>query len=338
MTLPAACIVLILTDLRSGTLNALCAMPGWSAAAEVMQRGEHCVCTASEAGNTIAAFLSSLAQLRGVTNTRTLGASISMAATVRKLVWPYLQCETGKVRDARRGGWVTADVERRRWCDERKQDLRLMIVGNLFPSMVNAVVTLDRSHATSNAGDRSNGIGSNVGGGEAINSQPNFDDGREDGRDTLPLYHSSSVLVHQLEAVCLVTLAQICHLRLECEDTGCSSPGNYPEWYKYVVNMCGFLQNPELKVFAASLLAQSSAVAAGSQWRNSEVCERYAVSHFQGRLLPGCCNLGCTTLGGPSEAALETRLCSGCKMARYCSVKCQKEAWREGAHSSVCGK
>lgn len=32
--------------------------------------------------------------------------------------------------------------------------------------------------------------------------------------------------------------------------------------------------------------------------------EEYAREHFHGRLLPGCCNMGCTNLSGLSEAAL----------------------------------
>lgn len=63
-------------------------------------------------------------------------------------------------------------------------------------------------------------------------------------------------------------------------------------------------------------------------------CQQYAVAHFHGRLLPGCCNLGCKNLGGISEAALGTQLCSGCRI--LCCVACQREAWKEGGHSSVC--
>lgn len=62
----------------------------------------------------------------------------------------------------------------------------------------------------------------------------------------------------------------------------------------------------------------------------------HAVSHLNGRLLPGCCHLGCINLAGVSEAALPTLLCSGCRRTRYCSVKCQRAAWLKGGHSTVC--
>lgn len=62
--------------------------------------------------------------------------------------------------------------------------------------------------------------------------------------------------------------------------------------------------------------------------------------HYNGRLLPGCCSLACQTYAGPSEEALKTLLCSGCRRARYCCIKCQKDAWRTGnggdGHSLVC--
>lgn len=66
--------------------------------------------------------------------------------------------------------------------------------------------------------------------------------------------------------------------------------------------------------------------------------ERYALTHFQGRLVPGCCYLGCISLNGVSEAALVTQLCSGCRRVRYCCAECQMQAWLEGGHSIVCGR
>lgn len=64
--------------------------------------------------------------------------------------------------------------------------------------------------------------------------------------------------------------------------------------------------------------------------------ERFAFSHLRGRVLPGCSHWACTNLAGFSEAALPTQLCSGCRRARYCSLKCQKEAWVDGGHREVC--
>lgn len=66
--------------------------------------------------------------------------------------------------------------------------------------------------------------------------------------------------------------------------------------------------------------------------------DRYAVKHFHGRLLPGCSYLGCADVSGSGEAAVATRLCSGCRRTRYCSVECQRAAWLLGGHADMCGK
>lgn len=67
------------------------------------------------------------------------------------------------------------------------------------------------------------------------------------------------------------------------------------------------------------------------------VWDEYALTHFHGRLLPGCSYLGCTNTSGTSEASLDMLLCSGCRRMRYCSVGCQQAAWVRGGHSCVCG-
>ncbi|MEW5318047.1 MAG: hypothetical protein WDW38_009300 [Sanguina aurantia] len=64
--------------------------------------------------------------------------------------------------------------------------------------------------------------------------------------------------------------------------------------------------------------------------------EQLAWKGFDGRLLPGCCHLGCTNMAGASEATLPTRVCSGCRQARYCSVECQRAAWLGGGHAAAC--
>jgi hypothetical protein len=44
--------------------------------------------------------------------------------------------------------------------------------------------------------------------------------------------------------------------------------------------------------------------------------------------LPGCFNPRCAALGGLSEAALHTKMCAGCRVARYCDAACAKQHWR----------
>ena len=48
----------------------------------------------------------------------------------------------------------------------------------------------------------------------------------------------------------------------------------------------------------------------------------------------GCNNPACVNLEGDSEAAASHRACNGCKVACYCSTKCQKAHWKR--HKSVC--
>lgn len=118
---------------------------------------------------------------------------------------------------------------------------------------------------------------------------------------------------------------------------GPSCIGLRPKWLRELVGGLGNLSQGLSEV--ASLNQQGSPCQGTT--RTSHVhplWERYAVTHFHGRLVPGCCNLSCSNLGGVSEAALKTQLCSGCKRTRYCCVGCQRAAWVEGGHSTVCGK
>lgn len=64
--------------------------------------------------------------------------------------------------------------------------------------------------------------------------------------------------------------------------------------------------------------------------------ERFAIQHLDVKVLPGCGFWGCLNMTGISEAAIPTQLCSGCRRARYCSVKCQRAAWVTEGHRDVC--
>ena len=43
-----------------------------------------------------------------------------------------------------------------------------------------------------------------------------------------------------------------------------------------------------------------------------------------------CFNPRCTSLSGSCELQLKTLACGGGCGARYCSIKCQEQAWRDG--------
>lgn len=140
---------------------------------------------------------------------------------------------------------------------------------------------------------------------------------------------SNEVLLHQLQTNILFTLVRAYHICI------IRNIWDHPVWVKKLIRACAQLPWESLKDLVNCVLGSGSVYAAteGSVY---QLWEKYAVTHFQGRLSLGCCNHDCTNLEGPSEAALSTRLCSRCKRARYCSVKCQKAAWLTGGHKAVC--
>lgn len=93
----------------------------------------------------------------------------------------------------------------------------------------------------------------------------------------------------------------------------------------------------DVKRMVKSLMEQLSPVIGGFGSKSGALWEEYAANRCLGRLTPGCCHVGCTNLDGLSKAALKTQLCGGCRRARYCCVACQKAAWLDGGHCTVCG-
>lgn len=146
------------------------------------------------------------------------------------------------------------------------------------------------------------------------------------------------VMLHRLQAVSLLTLVQACLWMKECGMTRNGFQYKNPRWLAMVTDVCDKLQIPGLRHVGTSLMSDISASVLKSQAEVNVVWEQYAVTHLHGRILPGCCNLNCTNLEGVGETALKTKLCSGCNKARYCSVACQRKAWLEGGHSTVCKK
>jgi hypothetical protein len=47
-----------------------------------------------------------------------------------------------------------------------------------------------------------------------------------------------------------------------------------------------------------------------------------------------CANLGCPNMSAASEAQLQSKLCSGCRVVRFCSEGCSQAAWRQ--HKVAC--
>lgn len=146
--------------------------------------------------------------------------------------------------------------------------------------------------------------------------------------------------LRQLSAVLLLSLMHMYNKTLGTEaaalefDSVCE-----PDWLKALRE-----GDPALAAVAIRLLLMPSRE---RQWLSDLTVQKmraqlwadYAIKHhFDGRLLPGCNNLGCTNLAGVTEAALPTLLCGGCRRVRYCGVACQENAWVAGGHGQVCGK
>lgn len=152
---------------------------------------------------------------------------------------------------------------------------------------------------------------------------------------------SMTTNLHQLEAVALAMCVQMCHCRLWIQQTQGASMLQQPQWLQHMISDMGDLDSGFNKVGQTLLLgAVPSSIEA--QTKVDSVWEQYAVEHLNGRMVCGCCYLGCTNLDGATEAALvgnaTKSLCSGCRKARYCSIECQKAAWCIGGHKAVCGK
>ncbi|KAL4452575.1 hypothetical protein ABPG75_008237 [Micractinium tetrahymenae] len=98
----------------------------------------------------------------------------------------------------------------------------------------------------------------------------------------------------------------------------------------------------------ASLLKLSNGSKGGSMDASLESCasleeilaiaaERAATAVQQQLALAAlpCANAACCSLAGSSEAALPSRRCSGCRVSRFCSTLCSKQAWEAG-HRAAC--
>lgn len=143
-------------------------------------------------------------------------------------------------------------------------------------------------------------------------------------------------VVHHLLAITGFTLVQIYLWRRSW--TGVRDSFWLEGWIDKVPAACSTLINMDIKNMLMRMINESSAPSnLNPQSHVDAVWGEYVQSHFHGRWSPGCCYLDCTNLSGASEAALETKLCGGCRRARYCSVACQKAAWSKGGHSMVCG-
>lgn len=143
--------------------------------------------------------------------------------------------------------------------------------------------------------------------------------------------------LHRLSAVLTVGLVRLSNWRLK-RGGSIRMADTVPQWLR---DLSQSHQHADMGALAQQLtdpLSRAGKFVSEMAFNKLEarVWEEYALEHFEGRLMPGCCNLGCTRLEGFSEASMPTLLCSGCRRARYCSVACQKAGWAAGGHAKVC--
>ncbi len=93
------------------------------------------------------------------------------------------------------------------------------------------------------------------------------------------------------------------------------------------------LADPRLLIW---LDAEQDALTGGHEAADSPTEQAAAVQNALAlAALPLCAHLACTNLAGVSEAQLRMRMCSACRVSRYCSAACQLTDWRAG-HKRVC--
>lgn len=300
-------------------------MPGWALCLEALTRGQK---DGHDAKDLAQMTTNTLLQPGGHEQPSSLAACLSLAATVRKLL---LRCSVGS------SGVVPPQHEQPSIADVT------FIVSCLCSTLqfrdgmpvVAAGLLLNVDNPFQSAGhttweERSCRA--------QQNAQPTAVLTHLDGVSSSSRQHAYTPTLRHIHAVAVLTLVQLLQQRKLLGRAG-GMDANHEAWTADTLHAVTQLGMPEATVLVTAQLRQGSATAPASlaaETAASVAWERYVVTHFNGRLLPGCCNMRCTNLGGVSEAALSTKLCSGCRKARYCSVECQKAAWLLGGHSTVC--
>lgn len=305
-----------------------------------------------------------------------LGHHISLAATARKLFHTYTQSEQSKEIAIRQDQQGKTDVEQwqdklQDCCNLR---LLLLVSSSLMDAALGMDTLLAGASNCNGDGDGGSssdlgsGGGGSMGSGGSSSSQRATKLDKDDGCDSRNHNLNSHITVNEsteasqasqhqhtgdgsmecrtnitaldrvslnrLQVVLLVALAEVCRWVQECKLV--LPEVDHQAWLIQLRKRCDQLHDCCLKSVVTWVLIKSDFPAPQLPSENSLMWENFALDRLQGRLLPGCCHLGCNNLGGVSEEALQTRLCGRCRRARYCSVECQKGAWLQGGHSNVC--
>lgn len=224
----------------------------------------------------------------------TIPACISLAATVRKLIWISLQPAAGVTQLQQRHSHYQPNQQE----EQLQERVRLARLVNHCMVVIQALDQLKLC-----AGLKEVPVSSRSKLQHASNNMP-----------TVISSPSGRGALHRLETVILVNWVQLdCHSVFSGQ--GLSQRHVHPSVHD-ALHRLGTLSDglndavrTVLQATAEEEITPTSEARIDSGCQDS-VWERYALTHFHGRLLPGCCYLDCTNLGGVSEEALTTQLCS----------------------------
>ncbi|MEW5318475.1 MAG: hypothetical protein WDW38_009695 [Sanguina aurantia] len=266
-----------------GVLDRWRVMGGWAAAMESLQRGTHHSTTPCEFRNCGSNSLASIDLLRNTDTEVTLAGSISLAATLRKLLWPMMVWEEARSDEV---ASPMRSVQRMQWA-VRQREAVVALEGPVFmSSFLRAVSALDLLHlrAVESGSDTSSGDTSSVSGSSgAIHTKGVSQTCSSRGPGRKPSGAGSSsgapggavlleldatgcsaghlllpLHIHQLQTITLMTLVQLCMWALDSTDLQSALLSFVPGWLVTAVTACKRVANPHLRAAVASLLNDSS--------------------------------------------------------------------------------
>ncbi|MEW5306205.1 MAG: hypothetical protein WDW36_008688 [Sanguina aurantia] len=231
-----------------------------------------------DVGSAATCALDTLQSLHNDVGIATPNASLSLGATVRKLLWGVVWRESHEPAGARRALWPKHSIQRSRWRAQQAQVSDRMQVAALVGALVRAVSAVSMLRAP---------------------TRPELDSAAVARR---------LVGIHQLQATTLLTLALVCSWRLECEEDGNSA--EYPKWLANVMHTSLHVPRVPLGEMAGMVLHKACSGVFESKAALCTKWEHYAVAHVHGRLQPRCCHLGCGNFerrerGSAGDAAVQ---------------------------------
>lgn len=339
-------------------LNAWVCLPGWAAAVEFACRGEQHPCHITDVLRVAMLSGRSALLLASANGFADLSRHLSLAATTLKLCWmlsvgPSMSNDSDSCSSDEE---AASEVEREQDGSTVTGSNQLERIALSWQTLVTAVMGIDalsrgdaavRSGVSNlcagggGSGDISSNAMGSISSSCAQTNGSKVTEGEESSSDLLKPSEKAAHVpdsLRRLQVILMVSLAQMyLWVKQLSNASGTELCDLDQERLDMVTALPDQLQDPSTQALAMSLL-QGSPASGDPAMLVSVLLEQYAASHFASQLLPGCCYLGCTNLGGVSEAALKTQLCSGCRRARYCSGECQRAAWLEGGHRMVCRK